>query len=173
MDYSGFNWSSDYFQFDTNAKQTDAAGTFFRQAPTSTSFSVGTYSNINGSGAQMVAYCFSEVSGFSKFGTYTGNGSADGTFVYCGFRHRWVLLKKASASGDNWTLLDTARSEFNVSKARLLPSGSGAEDSTYSIMDILSNGFKIRDTDTSWNGSGATFIFAAFAEAPFNYARAR
>jgi hypothetical protein len=153
----------------TAAAVTGSAIVWNSTSPTSTVFSQGSaFANLG----TMVAYCFSEVAGFSKFGSYTGNGSADGPFVYCGFRPRWIMIKKSSAI-DSWQILDTSRSNYNVSKALLQANSAGAENSTYSITDILSNGFKIRDTDTSWNLNGATFIFAAFADAPFNYARAR
>jgi hypothetical protein len=145
-------------------------------SPSSTVFTVngGTY-GANFSGATTVAYCFAEVAGFSKFGSYTGNGSADGPFVYCGFRPRWILVKKSSAAGNAWSLVDTARDTYNVSQLVLRPSGSDAEVTASATppMDILSNGFKLRSTWDDYNGSGATYIFAAFAEAPFNYARAR
>jgi hypothetical protein len=121
--------------------------------------------------ATYVAYAFAEVAGFSKFSTYTGNGSADGPFVYCGFRPKYVMVKRDGV--DNWFVHDTARNTYNVIDLRLYPNTSGAEASGVNALDILSNGFKIRTSDTSWNTSGGTFIFAAFAEAPFNYSRAR
>jgi hypothetical protein len=120
-------------------------------------------------------YCFAPVVGYSSFGSYVGNGSSDGVFVYTGFRPRWVLIKQSSASGEAWFLLDTARSPYNVSQEYLVPNASNSESSAYNIMDILSNGFKLRATGSvsSFNGSGATYIYAAFAESPLNYSRAR
>lgn len=143
-------------------------------APTSSVFTVGAESQVNGNTDQMVAYLWSEVAGFSKFGSYTGNGSSDGPFVYCGFRPRWVMLKKSSAAGDNWFILDAARDSFNVAALELCPNANNVELTlNYSDMDLTSNGFKIRSSDTQSNASGATFIFAAFAESPQKYSLAR
>jgi hypothetical protein len=118
-----------------------------------------------------VAYCFSPVVGYSSFGSYTGNGSADGPFVYTGFRPKWLLIKISSTTA-NWYLLDGVRNTYNVVNGLLRPNISDAEVSAVPV-DFLSNGFKPRDTDSGSNGSGSTYIYAAFAEHPFNYARAR
>jgi hypothetical protein len=126
-------------------------------------------------GATIVAYCFAPVAGYSSFGSYTGNGSADGPFVYTGFRPRWVMIKASSSvSYGNWVLHDTSRSASNVSDKNLYPNLNNAEDGTY-LIDCLSNGFKLRSGSfDGTNGSGATYIYAAFAESPiFQYARAR
>jgi hypothetical protein len=143
-------------------------------APTSSVFSVGSDLFANQNTTTYVAYLFSEVAGFSKFGSYTGNGSTDGPFVFCGFRPRFILFKKTSAT-DDWVIYDTARDEYNVASKNLYPNGSFAEDSntTNRSADILSNGFKLRSSGTFLNGSGATFIFAAFAEHPFKNSLAR
>ncbi len=120
-----------------------------------------------------VVYCFAAIKGFSAFGSYTGNGSTDGTFVYTGFRPRWVLVKSSSAIG-NWQLLDTSRSTYNVSNANLYPNLSNAEvNGGNEDMDILSNGFKPRNASASFNVSGTTYVYAAFAENPFSNALAR
>jgi hypothetical protein len=134
----------------------------------------GGVGNSNANGVTYVAYLFSEVAGFSKFGSYTGNGSADGPFVFCGFRPRFILFKKTSAT-DDWVIYDTARDEYNVASKNLYPNGSFAEDSntTNRAADILSNGFKLRSSGTFLNGSGATFIYAAFAENPLKFSLAR
>ena len=174
VDYSGFTWSSDYFQFDTGAKYTNGASTIFRQAPTSTVFSVGTNSNINGSTNNLVAYCFSAVAGYSAFGSYTGNGSADGPFVYLGFRPRWVLFKVSSAAGFDWLLYDSSRNTYNVTNLNLRPDLSDAEGSqTANNLDFLSNGFKIRGDSTGSINPAQTIIYAAFAENPFKNSLAR
>jgi hypothetical protein len=112
--------------------------------------------------------------GIPVFGgtTYTGNGSADGPFVYCGFRPRYVMYKCSSATG-NWITIDTARDLYNVSSTRLLANTTDSEASGTHTIDILSNGFKLRNTDTNGNSSATTYIYAAFAESPFKYARAR
>ena len=124
-------------------------------------------------GNDMVAYCFAEVPGFSKISTYVGNGSADGTFVYTGFRPRYVLIKNASTTGD-WFLYDTARNTYNVADNRLKANLSDAEGTGGSYgPDILSNGFKMRSNFGELNGSGNTIIYACFAENPFKYSNAR
>jgi SPRY domain len=156
----------------TTAAEATTAVYFNNTAPTSSVLTLGNAADVNTTSASMISYCFAEVDGFSKFGSYTGNGSADGPFIYCGFRPRWILIKKSSAIGE-WTLFDTSRAEYNVAKPYVYVQTAGAEGSSFNVMDILSNGFKIRVTDTTWNLSGATFVFAAFAEAPFNYSRAR
>jgi len=124
----------------------------------------------------MIAYCFHSVDGYSKFGSYTGNGSSDGPFVYTGFRPKFVLWKKSSAAED-WRIYDGARDTYNVNSHYLVPNTSGAEindtGTGSSICDFTSNGFKIRGTSGSSNSSGATYIFACFAEYPFKYTTAR
>jgi hypothetical protein len=157
----------------TNAQ--DSVPTMWNStAPTSTVFSVGTQSGSNGSGNAMVAYCWSEVAGYSKFGSYTGNGSADGPFIYTGFRPKFVLIKISSGTADDWYLYDTSRNTYNVTNLVLFPDLSNAEaTSTVSSVDILSNGFKIRGAGNGINTSGSTYIYACFAENPFKYALAR
>jgi hypothetical protein len=127
--------------------------------------------NVNKSGDNYVAYCFSDVEGFSKFGSYTGNGLADGPFVYCGFRPRFLLIRDAT-NVNNWEIIDTSRDTYNIAGNYLLPNLANAEG-TVGVIDILSNGFKNRFAGGIANTSGATVIFAAFAESPFKYARAR
>jgi hypothetical protein len=134
-------------------------------------FSVGTYQVTNTSSKNYVAYCFAPVAGYSAFGSYTGNGSTDGPFIYTGFRPRYVLVK-ASSTTDIWNVVDTARDPYNAANKNLWINQSSAEDSSTTGMDILSNGFKPR-TSFNYNGSGVTYIYAAFAEAPFSLARAR
>ena len=173
LDSSGFTWSSDYYQFDTGAKYTNAAGTIFRQAPTSTVFSVGTNSNVNSNTNTFVAYCFAPVAGYSAFGSYTGNGSADGPFVYLGFRPRFLLIKRTDAIA-NWRIHDTSRDPGNVTSNSLYPNLSNAETSAASeYWDMLSNGFKLRTSDAESNASAGTYIYAAFAENPLKYSLAR
>lgn len=152
----------------TNA--VSANGTVWNSAtPTSSVFSVGTNALTNGSTETYVAYCWSEIAGFSKFGTFTGNGSTDGTFVYCGFRPKFVLTKRTDSTGD-WAVLDTSRDQYNLSTSALYPDLSNAENTGVQI-DILSNGFKCRNTGN--NTSGATYMFICYAENPFKYSLAR
>ncbi|HSG50679.1 MAG TPA: hypothetical protein VLA40_01125, partial [Rheinheimera sp.] len=158
----------------TSAFTTDATA-WNSTAPTSTVFSLGTDSGVNSTGTY-VAYCFAPVAGYSAFGSYTGNGSTDGPFVYTGFRPRYIMLKKSSQASTTygWQLYDTSRSPYNQA---LLPGlwadTSAAEVADVYGIDILSNGFKVKDSNTNLNASGQTIIYAAFAESPFKYALAR
>jgi len=157
----------------TNAVYT-ASGAWNNTAPTSSVFSIGTFGDVNTNGYQDIVYCWSEIAGFSKFGSYTGNASTDGPFVYTGFRPKWILLKSSSIAGYNWLLLDTARSTYNLSTTLLYPNLTSADDAfSAGGIDILSNGFKIRTTSAAIQQSGQTVIYAAFAEMPFKYARSR
>jgi hypothetical protein len=159
---------------------TDAVATqpepFNGTTPTSTVFQLWDSSSTNSNGANYVAYCFAAVAGYSSFGSYTGNGSAsgDGPFVFCNFRPRWILTKRTDST-NNWTIIDASRNSYNVSNSALFPNLSAQESTNAEYaFDILSNGFKVRGTPgDSVNVSGATYIYAAFAESPFNYARAR
>ena len=149
-----------------NLNTSDAQATgiteFQSTEPTTSVFSLATDNNVNGSGQRYVAYCFNNVEGYSKFGSYTGNGSTDGTFIYTGFRPALVIVKKYSA-GENWNMTDSTRSPFNVCQHGLSPSTSSAEDTTNGVrIDLLSNGFKPRDTAGQYNDSGASYIYMAF-----------
>ncbi len=169
------NFSTAYskiLQFNTIA-ETTSSNYWGTANPSSTTFSLNQGSVFNGADEKLVAYCFSEVAGYSKFGKYTGNGNADGTFVFLGFRPAWILIKRTDSASE-WSLFDTARKTFNVGDLRLEPNSSSAEDSnSVNYHDILSNGFKMRNSDAARNGSGATYIYLAFAESPFRNARAR
>ena len=153
-----------------------AAGTRLRLG-NSSSFTVGDaadYGITNQTGQNYVAYCFAAIAGFSAFGSYTGNGSTDGTFVFLGFRPRWILIKRTDSAGYSWLLHDTARSPENPSDELLVPNTSSAESTAAAQnIDFVSNGFKLRTSDAFYNASGGTYIFAAFAENPFKYSLAR
>lgn len=142
--------------------------------PTSTEFSLGTDLTSNANGQTFVMYLFADVAGFSKFGSYTGNGSADGPFVFCGFRPRFVMVKNTSAAGA-WMVFDTARSLENATNDVLEANTANAEavNLTNNLIDTLSNGFKLRGTQANGNASGNNYIFAAFAESPFKNSLAR
>ena len=159
---------------------TDAAGTLSNYwgsaAPTSTVFGVYTGNNIGNNNylnIPTVAYCWAEIAGFSKFGSYTGNGSTDGPFVYLGFRPKFILIKNITTAGYSWQILDTARNTYNVMNAQLFPNSSAAEDTTNVLVDYLSNGFKLRNGDGAQNLNSNTYIYMAFAENPFRNSLAR
>jgi hypothetical protein len=154
----------------TNATDTGSAY-WNNTSPTSSVFTIYLGSASNTSGQTHVAYCFAAVAGYSAFGSYTGNGSTDGPFVYLGFRPRYVMTKRTDSSS-NWYIQDTSRSSYNVQKAVLFSESSSAE-TTDGGLDFFSNGFKLRNTDASENASGGTYIYMAFAENPFKYANAR
>ena len=143
-------------------------------AYTSSTFQLINSPGDNANNGSFVAYCFAPVEGYSSFGSYTGNGLADGPFVYTGFSPKFLLVKVSSGTNDNWFIQDTSRSPSNVSVNTLSPDNSNAESSgTFNSVDILSNGFKLRDSNQNFNGSTYTYIYAAFAENPFRTARAR
>jgi hypothetical protein len=143
---------------------------FSSTAPTSSVFTLGDDTEVNTDGGTFIAYLWTEKQGFSKFGSYTGNANADGPFVYTGFRPALVIIKGAvSGAGDaaqNWELYDNKRLGYNVDNNTLFPSTTAA-DNTADRIDILSNGFKIRVNSDGVNDSGSTYIYMAFAEAPF------
>jgi hypothetical protein len=141
-------------------------------SPTSSVFSVGNFDESNKSGNDFIAYCFAEVEGYSKFGSYTGNGSTDGPFVHCGFRPAWVMLKKTNNTGA-WVLIDNKRGEINAVDEILQAHVSNAELTGTDRLDIVSNGFKLRTDGGAYNASGDTYIFMAFAEMPAKYSLGR
>jgi hypothetical protein len=142
-------------------------------SPTSTVFTVNGGTAGNTAGNNHLAYCFAAVAGYSAFGKYTGNGSADGPFVYLGFRPRFVMVKSSTVVV-NWLVYDTARDAYNVMNAELFPNTSGAEvTASTNDFDFLSNGFKCRRGGTISNQSGETYIYMAFAENPFKNSLAR
>ena len=146
-------------------------------APTTNVFSIGTGTDVNQSGASYVAYCWAEIPGYSKFGSYVGN-SGTNNFVYTGFRPRFVMTKATgTANGSTvstfWCIWDTSRSTYNASLAQLYPNSNIAQDAETSGIDILSNGFNLKRNSEYANWSGTTYIFIAFAENPFKYSLAR
>lgn len=152
-------------RLDTTGAEQVASAVFNNTFPTSTVFSLGTNAEVNTSSATMVAYCFAEIEGYSKFGSYIGNGNADGAFVYTGFRPAFVLIKRTTGTED-WFIYDSVRDTFNAVDSYLKPNTSGAE-ATASYGDLLSNGFKARNTFAALNASGEPYIYMAFAESPF------
>ena len=116
-----------------------------------------------------IAYCFAEKKGYSKFSSYVGNGSSDGSYIHLEFKPAWLLIKQSSSAGNDWLMYDNKRDTFNVANKLLVANASGAEATgqSFNYIDFLSNGFKIRGSDARNNGSGATYIYMAFAESPF------
>ena len=132
--------------------------------PTSSVFSVGSSSSTGGaSGNDMIAYCFADVTGYSKFSSYTGNGDADGTFVPLSFRPAMVIIKRTDSTG-NWNISDNKRLGYNPNNVRLVPNDTGTEDATDTPLDMLSNGFKLRATSQYVNYSGGSYIYLAFGQ---------
>lgn len=145
----------------------DTSANFFNStSPTSTVFSVGTNANTGGA-SNFIAYCFAEKQGFSKFGSYVGNGSTDGTFIYTGFKPSMIIVKRTDSLG-SWRMWDNKRNPYNLTDTNLRPNTSDTDDTSGNQIDMLSNGFKIRATvnigDT--NASGGSYIYMAFAEEP-------
>ena len=180
-DNASYNWAiyhssvidttSKFLRFTTDAIVTSS--TIWGAAlPTSTVFGITSDNGVPANN-NCIAYCWAPVAGYSAFGTYTGNGSADGPFVYTGFRPRFIMVKCTSNS-ENWYIGDGARQTFNASTNPFLnPNLSDAESNAFAFIDLTSNGFKCRFNGADTNGSGRTYIYAAFAEAPFKYANAR
>jgi hypothetical protein len=165
---TGWNTGSSNFEtmltLNSTAAEEDYAPYFNDTNPTSSVFSVGNASNTNVVSNTYIAYCFADVQGYSKIGSYTGNGSTDGTFVYTGFKPAFVLQKSTAVQG--WQLQDNKREGYNGDNDLLQPNSSAAESGVNRI-DILSNGFKVITTDAGQNSSGQTYIYMAFAENPF------
>ena len=165
--------NTQYILLNSTAAAATGADYWNSTTPTSSVFSVGTNVAVNALNDTYISYLFAEVEGFSKLGSFAGNNSTDGPFIWCGFRPKYILVKKYSASGP-WMVFDSSRDTFNVSTTELRPNEATAEPITArGSMDILSNGFKIRSTSATFLGELGDFIFAAFAESPFKYARAR
>jgi len=165
--HSGAGWTK-YGHLDLTNSFVSSSIVWQDTAPTSTVFSLGTETGVNGLDRTYIAYCFAEVEGYSKFGSYVGNGSTDGPFVYCGFRPAFFMVKRTDAAGSSWIIHDTARDTYNKSNKILQPNQSTAEVTNNSLydVDIISNGIKLRNNSAAWNVSSATYIFAAFAEHP-------
>jgi hypothetical protein len=163
--------ASEYLVLNSDiASQTDTSQ--FPSAPGSSVVSIGATANINVSTQGFIAYCFHSIEGYSKVGSYVGNGNADGTFVYTGFRPSWFLWKNSTAAGGWWGIIDNKRLGYNVDNNPLYPTVADAAYST-DVADIVSNGIKIRHDLGNINQSGQTIIYLAFAESPFKTSNAR
>lgn len=172
---------TDYLLLNSTAATADLDTVWNDTAPTSSVFSVGTNALVNTNNDTYLAYLWTEISGFSRFGTYTGNASTDGPFVWCGFRPKFVVVKATAivSGGGQWYFYDSIRTPSNGTFGKLYPNestaenGLGGETATTNLIDILSNGFKLRSNNNNSNQSGTVFIFAAFAENSFKYSLAR
>ena len=156
---------TDYLTFNTTAATDDYADYWNDTAPTSSVYSIGSAADINGSSDTYVTYLWSEKQGCSKFGSFVANSNTDGPFIYTGFRPALGIGKCASDTND-WFMFDNKRSTFNPVDDSLYPNTNAAENTNH-IIDFLSNGFKIRDSDGTVNSTGNTYVYMAFAEAPF------
>jgi hypothetical protein len=163
-----------YMNLNATSAQAASSSVWNNTAPTSSVFTISNDSAVSGNGQSHVAYCFSAVAGYSAFGSYTGNGSADGPFVFLGFRPRWVMFKNTT-TGAGWLIFDSSRNTYNLTDLLLQANQANAEagNSTDNPLDFLSNGFKLRYSNSATNASAEVYIYAAFAENPFKYANAR
>ena len=157
---------TEYLQLNSDAATSDDDSIWDDTEPTSSVFRVKSSTSTNGSSADYIAYLWAPIQGFSKFGSYTGNGNADGPFVYTGFKPAFVIVKQSSAAGNSWNIFDNKREGYNVDNDPVFADVDGAETTT-DYLDFLSNGFKIRRNSSDINTSGATYIYMAFAESPF------
>jgi hypothetical protein len=146
---------------------TDAKGNSSASVPTSSIVNLTNGAEANASSENFIMYCFAEKKGYSKFGSYTGNGNADGTFVYTGFKPAFVMIKRSDASGYYWNIIDNARDVDNPVGLALFPNVNEVEYNYTNFADFYSNGFKLRHTSNGSNASGGTYIFMCFAENPF------
>ena len=153
-------------QLNTTNATSDTDAPWNDTAPTSTVFTVKNDDVTNDSGETFVGYFFTEIQGYSKFGSYTGNGNADGPFVYLGFKPAWVMAKRTDSGSSNWMMFDSKRDTFNVMDSYVVAHDAQAE-ADYPFIDFLSNGFKWRHTSGHANADGGTYIYMAFAEHPF------
>ena len=162
--------ANNQLKLDNNEASSANQGAWNNTTPTASVFTIGTADSVNASNGTYVAYLFGDVQGFSKMGSYLGNGSADGAFIYTGFKPTFFMTKRTNTSGSDWSMWGyTSLSGFNSIGRRLFPNTSGAESSQDSspMADFLSNGVKIRQTDGDYNGDDNTYIYMAFAENPF------
>jgi len=170
---NGSNWvvyhkdiSPDYaVKLNTTNAQSNSNNYWQSTAPTNSLLTFTGNTASNGNGNNMIAYCFAEKSGYSKFGKYTGNGNADGTFIYTGFKPAFAIFKRISGGDNDWILMDNKRDPDNIMKQTLYPNTSGAE-AAVDRCDFLSNGIKLRGTSVAFNADGSPYLYIAFAEEP-------
>ena len=160
--YHVSNGAGKYMKLENTEAVQTASTVWNGTTPTSSVFSLGTSGLCNGSGKDMVAYCFAEIKGFSKFGSYTGNGNADGTFIYTGFKPKWIMLKRTD-SADWWGLWDNKRLGYNPDNYHMRINETNYTEAS-KVVEQFSNGFKIKETDTAINASGGNYIYMAFGQ---------
>ena len=161
-----------YLLLDTNAVPVTDSGRWSDTPPAASVFSLGDDGIVNSSTVDFVAYSFHSVEGYSRVGSYDGNGNADGKFIYTGFRPAFFLIKDTDGTG-NWLIYDDKRNGINETLQRLFPDEPDGEATGASGIDFVSNGFKYRSTSTDMNGNGTTYVYLAMAESPFKYSNAR
>ena len=154
------------FHFNTDAEYTGGTNNMTASSVDTNNIHVISSGNVNTDGQKYVAYCFAEIQGYSKFGTYTGNGNTDGTFVYTGFKPAWLMVKKIAGNARGWVIHDNKRDIDNPTASRLDAHTNEAQQSS-GHFDFLSNGFKCRSTEGATNQDTHTFVYMAFAEHPF------
>ena len=157
--------ASNVIYLNSTSSSAGAAAVWNSTDPSTSFFSIGTNTGVNNNGDTHIAYCFADKIGFSKCGFYYGNGNADGTFAYTGFKPTWIMGKKVDGATNNWYLFDSTRDTFNLTTKKLRPDTNAAEnDNSSKAIDILSNGFKIKNTDAEFNNSGDKYIYLAFGQ---------
>jgi hypothetical protein len=159
----GFN---KYVLLNSTSASVTASNRFQDTAPSSSVVTIGTHGYVNNSGSNYIAYCFAEKQGYSKVGSYIGNGSTDGTFVYTGFKPAWVMSKRTDST-NSWRIFDNKRPGFNSSSFNFVHANLANAEDSGDVMDLNSNGFKVRTNSTDQNTGGSPYVFMAFAEAPF------
>jgi len=166
--HSGLGSNTNFLYLNATDASASSANMWNSTTPTSTLFGIGTNVATNANTENYIAYCFADVKGYSKFGSYTGNGSTDGMFIYTGFKPAFVIIKQTSSAGEGWETGDNKRSTYNVITTFLRANSSAAESTnTDRQYDFVSNGIKMRGSHGSTNGSGSTYIYMCFAENPF------
>tara|TARA_A100001515_G_scaffold140139_1_gene135469 strand:+ start:1028 stop:2083 length:1056 start_codon:yes stop_codon:yes gene_type:complete len=160
------NYTTKYLELNSSDAEATSADGMNSTAPTSSVFSVGGISRTGDSGNEVVAYCFASKQGYSKIGSYTGNGANDGPFIYTGFKPAFLLFKRVP-NDRNWVIIDNKRDPHNVASKRLFPDSTSANNALPNLVDLVSNGFKVRHLNVIINSSGEKYIYMAFAENPF------
>jgi hypothetical protein len=166
--YEAINGATKYMTLNQTDATSSATSRWNDTEPTASVFSVGNSAEVNGSGGTYIAYCFADIKGYQKIGSYIGNGNSDGTFAYIGFRPAWIMIKKSSGTED-WSMYDAKRNINGTTNTLPLLANfnDGETNLTGKNMDILSNGVKMKTSNGELNGSGETYIYLAFAESPF------